>query len=299
MFSGHRGSMTDHMPSPRSEYPPGVPCLVDTEQPDPGAAAEFYGGLFGWHFEDKLPPGSEDRYLVASLGGLSVAAIASPTPGIDGPPAWNTYVSVLDADTSAVRAAELGATVVVAPINAGPPGAVAGRWAALVDPEGAAIRIWQPGYRHGAQVVNSPGSWNSSDLATGDVAAATAFYGTLFGWEASDIGDGAYMWRRPGYGDFLAIGDPGIRERHSGPWVPEGFSDAIGWMSVGGPARWTVTFTVDDTDAAAERAVALGGTVIQAPTDAFGGVVRTATLRDPQGAELTVGTYDPSKITDL
>ncbi len=41
----------------RTDYLPGAPCLIDTEQPDPEAAAEFYGGLFGWEFENKLPTG--------------------------------------------------------------------------------------------------------------------------------------------------------------------------------------------------------------------------------------------------
>ncbi len=39
----------------RSEYPPGVPCWIDT-QPDAEAAVQFYGGLFGWEFEDQMPP---------------------------------------------------------------------------------------------------------------------------------------------------------------------------------------------------------------------------------------------------
>ena len=31
----------------RDGYIPGVPCWVDTSQPDPDAALAFYGGLFG------------------------------------------------------------------------------------------------------------------------------------------------------------------------------------------------------------------------------------------------------------
>ena len=34
--------------SERDGYIPGVPCWADTGQPDPRAAVEFYGGLFGW-----------------------------------------------------------------------------------------------------------------------------------------------------------------------------------------------------------------------------------------------------------
>lgn len=39
-------------------YPQGVPCWIDTTQPDIAAAAEFYAGLFGWTFEDAMPPGA-------------------------------------------------------------------------------------------------------------------------------------------------------------------------------------------------------------------------------------------------
>ncbi|HSK98257.1 MAG TPA: VOC family protein, partial [Euzebyales bacterium] len=55
---------------------------------------------------------------------------------------------------------------------------------------------------------------------------------------------------------------------------------------------WHLTFAVDDTDAVAARAVELGGTVLSEPVDA--GVVRMATLRDPQGLAFTVSRFDPS-----
>jgi predicted enzyme related to lactoylglutathione lyase len=287
----------------RTEYPPGVPCLIDTEQPDPDAAAEFYRGVFGWEFENMLPPGIDDKYLVASVNGLDVAAIASPTPGVEGAPRWNTYVSVADVDATTAQAVSLGARVEVAPVDAGPPGKVAGRWAALVDPDGAPIRLWQPGYRHGAQLVNRAGSWNSSDLTTSNVDGAKTFYGAIFGWQtapvefgAGEVGSESWMWQLPGYGDFLAIGDPDIKRRHAEPWVPEGFSDVIGWMTAmaDSTARWTVTFSADNTDAATERAAKFGGTVVLPPFDVGGGAVRLATLRDPQGAEFMVGTFDPT-----
>jgi len=67
-------------------YPAGVPCWVDTEQADPAAAARFYGGLFGWQFEEAVPAGMPGSYLVARLDGQDVAAIA---PGA-GTPDWHT-----------------------------------------------------------------------------------------------------------------------------------------------------------------------------------------------------------------
>ena len=41
----------------RERYPPGVTCWIDTERADLEAAAAFYGGMFGWTFEDRMPPG--------------------------------------------------------------------------------------------------------------------------------------------------------------------------------------------------------------------------------------------------
>jgi uncharacterized protein len=142
-------------------YPQGVPCWVDTEQPDVEAATEFYGGIFGWTFEDAMPPGAPGRYVIAKLDGQDVGAIAGPRQGAA---AWSTYVSVDDADAAAQRLVSAGATVRSALADAGE----GGRGAVLTDPEGIEFRIWQARRRLGAQVVNQPGAWNFSDLHTTD-----------------------------------------------------------------------------------------------------------------------------------
>ena len=123
-------------------YPHGVPCWVDTEQPDVEAATKFYGGLFGWTFEDVMPPGAPGRYLIATLDGRDVAAIAGPGTG---DAAWNTYVAVDEADAATQHLVGLGATVVSAPADAGE----GGRAAMLADLEGAELRIWQARRRLG------------------------------------------------------------------------------------------------------------------------------------------------------
>ena len=58
-------------------YPAGVPCWVETLQPDLAAAMRFYAGVFGW----TMVVDDEDRptYAVASLRGQEVAGIASAT----------------------------------------------------------------------------------------------------------------------------------------------------------------------------------------------------------------------------
>ena len=58
----------------RDGYIPGVPCWIDTYQPDPEAAVSFYGGLCGWEFENMAPDASAPAYYIARLrGGGEVA----------------------------------------------------------------------------------------------------------------------------------------------------------------------------------------------------------------------------------
>src|ERR671915_763115 len=64
----HRGwqRVEGRAPMPeRNGYIPGVPCWVEASEPDPEAALDFYGGLFGWEFEDVMPPGSDGTYVIA------------------------------------------------------------------------------------------------------------------------------------------------------------------------------------------------------------------------------------------
>ena len=58
----------------RDGYIAGVPCWVDTSQPDPEAATAFYSGVFGWELEDVMPPDSPGKYFMARIRGLDVAA---------------------------------------------------------------------------------------------------------------------------------------------------------------------------------------------------------------------------------
>jgi predicted enzyme related to lactoylglutathione lyase len=55
----------------RDGYIPGVPCWIDTTQPDADAAAEFYGGLFGWELEDTMPADAPGKYFMARIRGRS------------------------------------------------------------------------------------------------------------------------------------------------------------------------------------------------------------------------------------
>ena len=190
----------------RDGYPPGVPCWVDTSQADPKASVAFYRALFGWDFEDAMPPGSAGSYFIARLRGGDVAAVGSQPKGGSSVAAWNTYVWVDSADEAASKVLHAGGHVVTDPFDV----LEAGRMAIFTDPQGAAFRVWQANKHRGAQIVNEPGSLNFNGLNARDFDGARSFYGAVFGWRALAIGGGTEMWRLPGYGDFLAERDPGF-----------------------------------------------------------------------------------------
>jgi uncharacterized protein len=274
-------------------YIPGVPCWIDTTQPDPDAAAEFYAGLFGWELEDTMPGDAPGKYLQARLNGGLVAAISSQSG--ESPPAavWNSYVWVDDADATAAKVREAGGTVLMEPFDIFD----SGRMAWFADPEGAGFGVWQPNQHRGATVVNEHGSLNFNNLNTRDPEGAKAFYGAVFGWDTLEMGGGFAMWALAGYGDHLETLNPGNREGMAEMGAPERFEDVVASLDPipddqpDTPAHWSLTFGVDDADAAAKKAEELGGQVVVPPFDAPW--VRMTVITDPQGATFTASKFVP------
>ena len=269
----------------RQGFPPGVPCWVDTQQPDRDAALRFYGAVFGWSFENHLQRGDR-AYDLATLDGRVVAAIGSGPS--DTTATWTTYIGVDDVEAAVAHVEAAGGTVVAPPLRAGN----AGRLALVTDPTGANLALWEPGRRKGVELVNEPGSWNWSLLSTPDPAGAAAFYAEVFGWETDLDAPGPKLVRLPGYADFLEQFDPELRARHAAGGVPEGFSDAVAWILPSrGAAFWAVTFSVADADAAAQAAEQEGGRVVSGPTDTEW--TREVVLADPAGATFTASAFRP------
>ncbi|MDX6581948.1 MAG: uncharacterized protein QOI10_1132 [Solirubrobacterales bacterium] len=274
----------------RDGYIPGVPCWVDTTQPDPDAAADFYGGLFGWEFENVIAEGGPGKYLIGRIRGGDVGAISSPPEGQEIPVAWNTYIWVESADETAAKVREAGGTVVMEPADVFD----AGRMAVFADPEGAVFSVWQAKEHRGSAIVNEHGSVNFNGLNTRDIEGAKSFYGAVFGWGTLDLG-GTSMWTLPGYGDHLEELTPGTRENMAEMGGPEGFVDVVAALNPIGddqpdtPPHWNVTFAVDDADASAARVKELGGQVIVDPFDAPW--VRMAVVSDPQGATFIASQF--------
>jgi predicted enzyme related to lactoylglutathione lyase len=277
----------------RDGYIPGVPCWVDTSQPDPEAAVAFYSDLFGWEFEDVMPPGSEGKYFIARIRGGDVAAVGSVPEAAPPMAAWNTYVWVESADETASKVRDAGGNVVMEPFDV----MNAGRMAVFTDPEGALFCAWQAKEQKGARIVNEHGSLNFNDLNTRDVEGAKSFYGAVFGWQTLELPGGFHMWTLAGYGDHLERDNPELRKQMAEAGAPEGFVDVVASLVPIGddrpdvPPHWNVTFAVDDADAIAEKATELGGKVVAPPFDAPW--VRTTVIADPQGATFTASKFVP------
>jgi len=266
----------------RDQYPAGVPCWIETLQPQPEAAVDFYGSLFGWELSEPepMPGGMPGDYFVARVDGRRVAGIGA-LPATGGAPmaVWNTYIGVDSVEQSVDRVKAAGGHVLMGPLQ----GTLAGRFAIIADVTGAAISICEANARPSAQLVNEPNAWAMSSLHTTDGESATAFYEAVFGWQPQAVGAPEApltLFRLPGYlggepeqpiaRDVVAAMAP-PSDPSSGPTIPP---------------HWNVNLQVADADAIAEHAESLGGTLIMPPTDAPG--FRSAVLLDPQGAALSV-----------
>ena len=253
-------------------YPNGLFGWADVAVPDTAASAAFYSGLLGW---DAIEPPDGDLmpYTMFMLDGQPVAGMG-PLHAEDieagQPPVWSSYILVDDADAIAAKAQELGATLLMEPMEI--PGS--GKMLFAVDPVGAAIGFWQGTGHQGAGVFNVPGAMSWNELACRDVDAAKTFYTELLGW-----GIGVQQYDDFTYSVVM------VSERSNG-----GNYDMTGMFPDAVPPHWFAWFTVDGTEAAVERAVSLGGSIQREPFDSpFG---RMALISDPQGPTFGIVTMD-------
>jgi uncharacterized protein len=122
----------------------------------------------------------------------------------------------------------------------------------------------------------APGTPSWVDLGSPDVDASISFYGSLFGWSASEPGPPEAGGYRFFLQDSKMVG--GI-----GPLMMEGQ-----------PPAWLNYVTVADADETVAKARAAGGAVHVEPMDVLD-VGRMAVIADPTGAAL--GLWQPRRHT--
>jgi predicted enzyme related to lactoylglutathione lyase len=277
----------------RDGYIPGVPCWIDTTQPNPEAAVDFYSSLFGWEFEDVMPPGSDGKYFIARIRGGDVAGVGSIPPGAPEMATWNTYIWVDSADEITTKVSGAGGSVVAEAFDV----MDSGRMAGFADPEGAVFFVWEAHQHRGARIVNEHGALNFNGLHTRDPQAAKQFYGSVFGWRTLTLPGGVEMWTLPGYGDYLERSTPGLRERIAEMGATPGFEDVVASINPipedqpDTPPHWNVTFGADDADSVAAKATEVGGQVLVPPFDVPWS--RMTVIVDPGGAAFIASQFVP------
>jgi predicted enzyme related to lactoylglutathione lyase len=242
---------------------PGVPNWVDLGTADLEDAKRFYTTLFGWTAH--VSGDEYGGYTIFARDGRPAAG-AGPLFGEGQPTAWSTYIATDDADAVAAQVAAAGGKVLVPPFDVGDQG----RMAALLDQAGAPFSVWQAGTMPGAEVFDEPGAVTWFELVTRDVEGSAAFYGAAFGWTARGSA--------PDAAPYVVFERDGATVAGLQPMSDD-------WPDDVSP-HWMVYFAVENCDATAEHAYALGGQVIQPPTNiAFG---RTAVLTDPEGGTFSI-----------
>ncbi|MBT3154744.1 VOC family protein [Streptomyces sp. CHD11] len=152
------------------EYAEGTPCWVDAQLPDVEAGRRFYGGLFGWAFEEQ-PWGT----VRALKDGEAVASLAHKTDGRL-PTVWTVSFATSDATALCRRISAAGGQIVSPPLPFGDLGSTA----LVTDAEGAVFSLWQGARTPGFGRRHEPGTFAWAQLYTRDTEAANTFYGDLF-----------------------------------------------------------------------------------------------------------------------
>jgi len=244
----------------RTSYEPGTPCWVDLSTPDLDGALRFYGGLFGWEFEDA---GEEaGHYHQALVRGKRVAGLGPAQEGAPPMAYWMTYLCGTDADEHASAIKDAGGEVEFGPMDI----FGQGRMVVGQDPTGAMFGIWEPQEHKGAQLVNENATLTWNELQTRDVESAARFYGALFGFAFESLPE-----TEASVYQVLKLGDRYVGGIGA---LPEGTPADV-------PPYWLTYFHLDDVDAGFERVRELGGEVLGDPVDSPYG--RFAPVRDPQG----------------
>ncbi len=226
-----------------ANHPPGTFSWVDLTTPDSAASQAFYTALMGWEAID-IPAGEDFFYTLLSKNIKSVAGMAEMSPD-DQPSGWKLYVAASDLDATVAKAAELGGTVLMPPMDV----MTMVRIAMVQDPSGAMVALWQGLEFIGADLVREPGTLSWSELYTHETAATAAFYEGLFGWNSIEA-------TTPDGGDYTVFMLDGAPVAGMMAIRPEWGEVSPGWIPY---------FAVPDIGSALDQVRSLGGQVQYEP----------------------------------
>lgn len=254
----------------RTSYEHGTFSWLELGTTDSESAKKFYGGLFGWTFDD-MPAGpgmtAASTYSMCKMGTETVAALYKMGAEMKSVPShWASYITVTDVDATAKKAATNGGKVVKEPFDV----MDVGRMAVIEDPTGATFCLWQAKKHIGATLTGEPGSMAWNELFTRNVDRAGKFYIDTIGWTTESVNMGKM-------GTYTLFNLANDKKNNKGGMMPI----APDMKSV--PPHWLAYIAVADCDASAKKVTSLGGKVMMDPMD-IPNIGRFAIVQDPQGA---------------
>jgi hypothetical protein len=225
---------------------------------DVDRARRFYGELFGWR-TDPVPMGGGNYNMIQNAG-TGIGGLRAALPGMRNQ--WMSYLSVADVDAAVKAAQAAGAKVLMPPTDFAP----VGRGATIADPTGAVFSVWKDAQQDRPDGDGVPaGDWYWNECYTTDALAALAFYEKAFGYTHSSMDMGPQ-------GTYYVLMKDGVAR-----------AGLMRAPQPGPPPSWLPYVSVADCDACAQRATALGATVMVPPQD-IPDVGRFTVLMDPLGA---------------
>jgi len=241
----------------------GRPVWYELTTTDMKAAETFYKAVVGWQTEPF--EGAGRPYTAFNRGNTGVGGVMTKPPEVKAPPFWAMYIAVPNLEEAVANIKRLGGKTHTDVISI----PKVGRMQMMMDPQGAAFYIIEPGSQEerpeGPPQVGDA-SW--IELATTDLPGAKRFYQDVFGWKPTEAMDMGEM------GPYQIFNRPSGRIGGMMKKPPQ-------MASV--PPNWQIYFRVPDVDAAAERIKANGGKILNGPMDVPDGD-RVLNAMDPQGA---------------
>jgi predicted enzyme related to lactoylglutathione lyase len=248
---------------PSNEHHVGKVVWADLVTPNLSNAEKFYGGLFGWTFQNIH--GGDTEYAVALEGGRPVAGIVEKPVSVSErhQSAWLTFIAVRDVDAVKRTALAQNGKVLADSVTY----AKRGRQAVLADPEGAVFAVLASSSGDPPDYLAAPGEWIWSSLHAKDPEHEAAFYQELFGYDVFDAESADGM-------DHLILSSDDYA-RASANALPSDQGRRH--------AHWLNFIRVENAGDMVTKAVSLGGRILVEPhVDRHGG--RVAVVADPAGA---------------
>jgi len=257
-------------PSPSDSRHVGQFVWYDLLTNDLEGVKAFYGGLFGWTFDD----GGEESPVFTTIllkgrpiGGIAATQEMEREVNVS---QWVSSLSVADVDRAVSEVVRLGGTVTAEPQDL----PHRGRVAVVRDNQNALLALVSSPTGDPPLERSEVGGWLWTELWTRDAAASVAFYEALVGYEAVPYEDtqpaNYHVLQRDGQNlaGVLAYDLPGVEPN----WLPY--------------------VLAEDPASLMGRVEELGGRVLFPPDPEIrgGGV---AVVADPSGAAITIQKWPP------